>query len=68
MAFDVKEPVFTRLNKNTKIYTHPKWKLYTVYNGIYYTWDKNTCTSQCRKWNSIMCTDIKLYQLGSKFI
>ena len=50
------------------IYTHTKWKLYTVYNGIYYTWDKNTCTSQCRKWNSIMCTDIKLYQLGNKFI
>ena len=22
------------------MYTHPKWKLYTVYTGIYYTGDK----------------------------
>ena len=50
------------------IYTHPKWKFYTVYNGIYYTWYKNTCTSQYRKWNSIMCRDVKRYQLESKFI
>ena len=21
-------------------YTHPKWKLNTVYNGIYYAWEK----------------------------
>ena len=53
---------------NNKIYTDTKWKLYTIYNGIYYTWDKNTCTSQCRKWNSIMCRDVKPYQLRSKFI
>ena len=26
------------------------------------------CTSQCRKWNSIICGDVKLYQLRSKFI
>ena len=43
-------------------------KRYTVYNGIYYTLNKNTWTSQCRKWNSIICRDGKLYQLGSKFI
>jgi len=30
---------------------------------------KSICsTSQCRKWNSIICRDVKLYQLGSKFI
>jgi len=37
-----------------------------VYNGIYYTLDKNISTAHCRKWNSIMCRDVKLYQLGSK--
>ena len=46
-------------------YTHPKWKLYTVYNGIYYTGDKNTSPILP---NSIICRDVKLYQLGSKFI
>ena len=40
--------------------------LYTVYNGINYTWNKNTCTSQCRKWNSIICRDVKLYQFIKK--
>jgi len=29
-----------------------------VYNGIYYAWEKNTCTSQCSKWNAIMFTDV----------
>ena len=50
--------------------SRPKWKVYTIYNGCYYTWDKNnnTCTSQCRKRNSIMCRDVKCYQLGRKFI
>jgi len=51
---------YTPQNENFNI-------VYTC-NGIYFTWDKNTCTSQCRKWNSIMCRDVKLYQLGSKFI
>ena len=27
----------------------------------------NTCTSQCRKWNSVICRDVKLYQLGHEF-
>ena len=46
------------------MYTHPKWKCCTVYNGIYFIWDKNTCTSQCRKWNSIMCRDVKRLPVG----
>ena len=48
--------------------THPKWKLYTVYNRIYYTWDKNTCTFKCRKWNQSCVGMLNFYQLGSKFI
>ena len=31
-------------------------------------YEKKTCTSQCRKWNSIMCRDVKRYQLGSELI
>jgi len=27
---------------------------------------EKTCTSKRRKWNSIICRDVKLYQLGSK--
>jgi len=46
----------------------PKMKTLHFYNEIYYAWGKkNTCTLQCRIW-SIICRDVKLYQLGSKFI
>ena len=42
------------------MYTHSKWKLYTVYNGIYYTWDKTPVPHSVGMLN--------FYQLGSKFI
>jgi len=31
------------------LYTYPKYKkMYAVYNGIYFTWNKNTCTPNAR--------------------
>jgi len=36
----------------------PKMKTLHFYDGIYYEWHKNTCTSQCRKWNSIICKSV----------
>ena len=40
-------------------------KMLHFYNVIYYAWGKNTYmyTSQCSRWNSIMCKSVKLYQL-----
>ena len=43
-----------------------KMKTLHVYNGIYYAWEENTCTSRCRMWNLIICRGVKLYQIIKK--